>query len=50
MTINLFLLIIWIICGILTFVAAEISKDHKVSILSYACCWGVLIIQLIAQL
>lgn len=50
MTIDLFLLIIWIVCGILTFVFAAISGDHKVSVLSYACCWTVLIIQLIAKL
>lgn len=50
MTINLLLLIIWIICGIATFVSAAASEDHKVSVLSYACCWVVLIIQLIAQL
>lgn len=50
MTIDLFLLIIWIICGVLTFVGAAISEDHKVSILSYACCWMVLILQLISKL
>ena len=50
MTINLFLLIIWVICGIFTFVSAEVSGDHKVSVLSYACCWLVLIVQLIAKL
>lgn len=50
MTIDLFLLIIWIICGVLTFVSAATSGDYKVSVLSYACCWAVLIVQLIAQL
>lgn len=51
MTINLFGLIIWVICGILTFASAAISGDHKVSVWwSYAYCWIVLIIQLIAQL
>ena len=46
MTINLFLLIIWVICGVLTFVSAATSEDHKVSVLS----WTVLIVQLIAKL
>ena len=50
MTINLFLLIIWIICGVLTFASAATSEDHKVSVWSYACCWAVLIIQLITRL
>ena len=50
MKIDLFLLIIWIICGVLTFVSAATNGDHKVSVLSYACCWAVLIIQLIAKL
>lgn len=50
MKINLFLLIIWIICGILTFVSAIISGDYRVPVWSYACCWVVLIIQLIAKL
>ena len=50
MTINLFLLIIWIICGVLTFVSAATSEDHRVSVLSYACCWTVLIVQLISKL
>ena len=47
MTIDLFLLIIWVICGISTFASA---RDYKVSVWSYACCWVVLIIQLIARL
>jgi len=47
MTIDLFLLIIWIICGVFTFASA---KDHKVSVWSYACCWTVLIVQLISKL
>lgn len=50
MTIDLFLLIIWIICGISTFATAAISEDHKVPVWSYACCWVVLIMQLMAQL
>jgi len=50
MTTDLFLLIIWIICGVLTFVSAATSEDHKVSVLSYACCWAVLIVQLITKL
>ena len=50
MTIDLFLLIIWVICGILTFVSAATSGDHRVSVLSYACCWVVLIIQLVSKL
>lgn len=50
MTTDLFLLIIWIICGVLTFISAAISGDHKVSVWSYACCWALLIIQLIAKL
>lgn len=50
MTINFFGLIIWIICGVLTFVDAATSKDHKVPAFSYALCWAALIILLIAQL
>ena len=50
MTINFFLLIMWIICGVLTFISAATGEDHKVSVLSYACCWVVLIIQLIIKL
>ena len=50
MTINLFLLIIWVICGALTFADAATSKDHKVPVFSYALCWATLIILLVAQL
>lgn len=50
MTIDLFLLIIWIIGGVLIFVSAVISGDYKISIRSYAYCWVCLIIQLIMQL
>ena len=50
MTTNLFLLIIWIICGVLNFISAATNEDHRVSVLNYACCWTVLIMQLIADL
>jgi uncharacterized membrane protein SirB2 len=50
MTINLFLLIIWVINGILTFISAAISEDHKVHVFSFAMCWVALIILLVEQL
>ena len=50
MTINIFGLIIWVICGVLTFAGAATSKDHKVPVFSYALCWEALIIMLVAQL
>ena len=50
MTIDLFLLIIWIICGVVTFISTATNEGHKVSVLSWACCWVVLIIQLVIQL
>lgn len=50
MTTDRFLLIIWIIIGILTFASAAINEDHKVPVLSYALCWVVLMIQLTAKL
>lgn len=45
--INMFLLTIWIICGIFTFICAAINEDYEVSIVSYFCCWFVLILELI---
>jgi len=50
MTINLFLLIIWIICGTLTFASAATSGDHRISVWIYACCWAALIMQLVSKL
>lgn len=50
MTINIFLLIIWAICGIMTFVAAAMNRDHNVSVWSYACCWAALMIELIKKI
>jgi len=50
MTTNLFLLVIWVIHGILTFVFAATNGNHKVPVLSYISCWIFLIIQLILKL
>ena len=46
MTIDEISLILWIIAGILNLIGAAIDNDHKVPVLSFFCCWMLLIIKL----
>lgn len=49
MTIDLFVLILWIISGILTIIQGLSDNNYKVPLGSYLLCWFVLILYLIEK-
>jgi len=43
--------VLWLICGLLTIMTGLlVDEDQKVSVMSYICCWVVLILKLINNL
>lgn len=43
--------VLWLICGLLTIMTGLlVDEDQKVSVVSYICCWVVLILKLINNL